>query len=1154
MADNWYGGGSSSGGGYSWDRPSSDWYAGSGGGGPYSWSETPKKPKPKSTGGFLGSVGHLLGQTLDDLETAAVEAPGGLYHLGRALTHDVFVDPWTHRHDEGFRILPHTTPIVKGMAESTAADLRHPLRHPGYTLLDLIALGSLGAGSASRIGAAGRASRAGEGASAVARSLIRAPEPPPRVFQLGGLQVQGLYSRNPALRGAQRLLDRARVRFPEAPLGRRLPSRIGFELGERRRILESVERAPAEALAKRTKYLTLPQQTALRVVAEGQPIESRVAFHERKLAEGVGSAAGHRKQIRLLQAARKYVDESSGKPRIDPGHAKLDAIYEETRALARERERLLEQVERAGAVSEGRVHAPGRVIEGARFESGAARRSAERRLARAETSVAKHERRTNALLERFARSQERTRPLTIAEAEAQIARTERRWNQLIEAKTAHLPGLRQMVVHRNRANRKLRNRGRPLLPTVKEEARAHAAKEIYASLSASEHPAAKRFLAELDEADRLREGLLKIRGQASTLLPEEGIPATRATASIRRELLGTAQAPSDVGLQAVVRHEQRRLVSQQRRREAAREALAGTQARGFVGAEEFAGGEFRVPYETSGAPSSLARHGHVGAGGSVGAPKAPGSIVHSYEGKVLEHGKFRSRTTQLVAESYVEAQRFAALIRARDKLIRAAHDAPVSRFEVPIRLDELKGKSLPSPVREFMKRYAEGGKVAGHEADALGLAYEVLRREVFPDPETLGAVEGVKWVDKRLLGDLNKPNPLTGVRQHGAGRRGLATFDAINDASRAAILLLKPAYAVPNLLGNAALNIVQQGFAAPRNLARAAHLNATLSRPAAAAIDGAMGEGFASALRASGKANVAREGMNALARVWSALVDTGFRRSSFLYEARRAGFKSAEDLERLTSDAALREQFVSIARRANREIIDYGRLGPFEREIVRRLVFFMPWLKGSTIYAARMVGEHPVIAAFVGQLGELGLETRMDELGPVPSFAEGIFKVGQRGKTPLVANPASVSILQTPAQLAETAREFLGGDVRPAFELSNLFTPVPAAVSTAVSGRDPFTGYVYPTSRSRVGVALEQLYGGLPQVTLAQRLRMSPAERAGRLYPYSDRDAWMQFLLGGIAPRPVNLQRLRERAVSEGGSTRAPGRIRSSSSNWYPGH
>jgi hypothetical protein len=67
----------------------------------------------------------------------------------------------------------------------------------------------------------------------------------------------------------------------------------------------------------------------------------------------------------------------------------------------------------------------------------------------------------------------------------------------------------------------------------------------------------------------------------------------------------------------------------------------------------------------------------------------------------------------------------------------------------------------------------------------------------------------------------------------------------------------------------------------------------------------------------------------------------------------------------------------------------------------------------------------------------------------------------------------------------------------------------------------------------RTDQGLEQLYQGLPQVTLAQRLRMSPSERATRLYPYTQRDALLQFLLGGIAPRPVDIRRLHDKAAAE---------------------
>jgi len=46
----------------------------------------------------------------------------------------------------------------------------------------------------------------------------------------------------------------------------------------------------------------------------------------------------------------------------------------------------------------------------------------------------------------------------------------------------------------------------------------------------------------------------------------------------------------------------------------------------------------------------------------------------------------------------------------------------------------------------------------------------------------------------------------------------LSFIDAVNNATRLAAMYLKPAYGVANLLGNTALNLVQQGWAAPRNL------------------------------------------------------------------------------------------------------------------------------------------------------------------------------------------------------------------------------------------------------------------------------------------------------------------------------------------------
>src|SRR5207245_997377 len=103
--------------------------------------------------------------------------------------------------------------------------------------------------------------------------------------------------------------------------------------------------------------------------------------------------------------------------------------------------------------------------------------------------------------------------------------------------------------------------------------------------------------------------------------------------------------------------------------------------------------------------------------------------------------------------------------------------------------------------------------------------------ELFPgDPSTLNADEQtrfaqlagqgkIKWVDSRLLRGLDKPRPLATLSAHRSMRIAAAIPQAINQASKAAILYLKPAYAIPNMLGNAALSVIQQGFGAPANVA-----------------------------------------------------------------------------------------------------------------------------------------------------------------------------------------------------------------------------------------------------------------------------------------------------------------------------------------------
>src|SRR5438046_2492539 len=126
---------------------------------------------------------------------------------------------------------------------------------------------------------------------------------------------------------------------------------------------------------------------------------------------------------------------------------------------------------------------------------------------------------------------------------------------------------------------------------------------------------------------------------------------------------------------------------------------------------------------------------------------------------------------------------------------------------------------------------------------------------------------------------------------------------------------------------------------------------------------GAVGEGVARSL-AGARGGVGQAAIDWMAGKWGTVVDTPFRGSAFVHEARKAGIRSPHELRQLagryasgTISGADRIRFEHAARRANAAMIDYGRLGPIERDVVRNVVFLYPWTKGATLYAGHFIRE-----------------------------------------------------------------------------------------------------------------------------------------------------------------------------------------------------
>lgn len=145
----------------------------------------------------------------------------------------------------------------------------------------------------------------------------------------------------------------------------------------------------------------------------------------------------------------------------------------------------------------------------------------------------------------------------------------------------------------------------------------------------------------------------------------------------------------------------------------------------------------------------------------------------------------------------------------------------------------------------------------------------------------------------------------------------------------------------------------------------------------------------------------------------------------------------------------------------------------------------------------------------------------------MPSWASGYFKVGGSDKQPYLVNPASAGVLSSPAQLGAIIANLLPGTKgKSGYRASGILTPFFDAVLTTLSGRNAF-GTEKPRNLGTFG---SELYESLPQVALYRRLTQDQRDRT---FPFNSTEALLQFLLGGIAPRPANLDKLHESARRE---------------------
>lgn len=558
----------------------------------------------------------------------------------------------------------------------------------------------------------------------------------------------------------------------------------------------------------------------------------------------------------------------------------------------------------------------------------------------------------------------------------------------------------------------------------------------------------------------------------------------------------------------------------------------------FTNDPKFAGGEMRIKTvpKYKGSKSTQIRYG---ASHGLGEVQTPGSLTHAYSGAAYAGGAIDTNVVKLMAESGLEAQKFWTLLHVADGLKGAAKDLPETKYDIPMVTQKLPGR--PSLAEAQLRM--EDDRTAPEQMASMSHGYEGVRQALFPshgrDASGLATtpvshfdeagnpvpIPGIKFVDERLLGGLDKASPLLDLMEHPNFVRGVNTVDAINNASKIAILYLKPAYVAPNLLSNVAMNFVQQGFSAPANLARAAKLWKSADPETVRLVLAGAGEGKISVLDSSvGRASKAA---HAAAGFWQKPVDVIPRLASFLYEARRDGITSDAELKQLFKNPAQADKLRQIALRANDSMIDFGNLSPIERNIISRTIFFYPWVKGSAKWLGRLPIEHPLVAGSSGVLGPLGQNKQASALGPnIPAWAEGNVPIGGNGPhgLPKSWDPFTVTPWVQSGDLIQSIMALATGHPgEAASSIPDMLSPALGSAVTALSGHP--------------GKALKSLYAQLPPVVDTQQAM----GKGSKTYP-NEGTFWQalgRYLLGtGMIPRETDPGELEKSAyLSKHGHT-----------------
>lgn len=938
-----------------------------------------------------------------------------------------------------------------------------------------------------------------------------------------GTPVRQPTSPNPVRRGEQhatRAISTGATGAVERAIGRELPV-VGEHARAVRLASKRQRRSERADIGRATQpferdFRKLNAKEAVAVVLHAQglrpsELRSQIVRPQRELAKRKAREA-HARGDRA--AARRYAGEARDHSRMLKTLSRVDdGLYDavekvpklqQARAaaatLSEQTGDILTAVEKLSPESRAlRPYLPVRVARGARFQETSARKG-----------------RAEQVRDYPGRSKTVTRPRTRAEAETRLAELNQRFDDYADT-LARGHELRRSQSERNMkaGKRRKASKGAPVLEQAKQEAMLQAEQAAHRS----DHPSAKRFLAELEERDTLERTL----GGG--------------------ELLDEA-APTSFGKLTET-------IPGKPRRVHLREIAAQKRGGEFVGGPEIEGlkREFPNLLQFSHTGKKLREGQQVQKGSGAVSPRAPGitkqnKAVRLLASRWIPHPSVW-RDSYVQAIGYMHAKARGELAFGASRPLNS--DGSKNPGWYYVRLDEgtpPKGKRRPKagPSRAARERGdldREMDEFIAGEGDMEGW----LRERVASREER----DVARWLEENPQAKVAQISPADYREIFGEfkpANRFLKRFvDDPTTVWRTLTLTYRPAWVVNNFVGQTLLYAVNNfgpGGAA-------AYAQAILD-------EARKGEGkyFPEELRMGGfvRSEATSGGMSSSVgkarmtpgsrRIWAPLqagraVEATMRDKISRFNAalsdnvprRAAWYQSVEKRRRLLNrldrvdrtnttfahfldeledaakdpakgDKRLRDVHDELVQEVLDQLIDFQNLSHLERTVVRRAVPFYSWIKGMTQATFRLGWEHPLKAEILALLGEQGQSLSEREYGKGSSILRSTFPLGaekDRGRGPErdVLSTVGLNPYQTPSDVAGFVRGTVSGDLREAAEnpALALHPLIQAGIETA-TGNDLFTrkeltGLPVPGLRGRVGIAAKQLGRSFPQVSTAER-------------------------------------------------------------------